>query len=351
VAKRVKQFFLPTEVEQALLGRFYLSSIISESFNVILPFQFVFLLFVLDQPSWATVPLLVEAAVVFCCEIPTGYIADRFGRKIATLTGDSLSGIAWLLVPITTVTSGYSQLLVACIAFAIEGLGQTLVSGSEEAWVIDNLIADDRQDLSDQYFAREKSLSSVGGIFAAITVWLILLFAEINIWLINSLWLVTAIGQLLSVYVLRNVPEKVISPVERETGELTGALPKSRHEVKQALFKIWTFKPLLAFFIVTLIVSYATSVTGDAFEISLIFRGLNPRELAPLEIATDFIGIIAPPLGPYFGQKIRRSQNPVVPASYTSSSLSCLLFAPPLTRDYCFVFIYQSCRRYLGPHR
>jgi Na+/melibiose symporter-like transporter len=283
---------LPGQEEGRCLGRFYWSSLLSEFLNVILPFQFVYLLLVLDRPSWAPIPLIVESAVVFAMEIPTGMIADRFGRKASTLLGDTLSAVGWLLVPLTTVTEGWTQLLVACSAFALEGLGQTMVSGAEQAWVMDNLIALGKPHLIDQYFAREKSIGSLGGVFSGVCVWLTLLSTAVGSELINALWYISAFGQLLSVGILLKVPEHTICEDEEEEGA-TASSP-ARSGAIAGFRTILGGKPLFALTLVTLIVAFSQSIADDAFQISLITKGLNPRELAPLAIAVDVIGFLAP---------------------------------------------------------
>ncbi|MFP6655815.1 MAG: hypothetical protein VCB25_09315, partial [Myxococcota bacterium] len=142
--------FWPDESERRLLGRFYIGSFVAESLNAISPFEFIFLFLIMERPEWAVIPLLVEQVSVFVMEIPTGVIADRFGRKISVLTGDLISVIAYVLIPAATTLTGTTQLVAVCACFLVEGVGQTLVSGAEEAWVVDHLEAEEREDLIDR---------------------------------------------------------------------------------------------------------------------------------------------------------------------------------------------------------
>lgn len=285
---------MPQGTEAALLSRFYWSSLVSETFNVIQPFQFIFLVLVLDEPAWAPIPLLIESVIVFLCEIPTGIIADKFGRKFSCLLGDTLSGIGWLIVPVITILDGYTQLIVVCLIFGLEGLGQTLVSGAEEAWVWDNLVAKKQLNLAEQFFAREKSLSSLGGIFSATVIWILLLTAPVSTELINGLWLISGVGQIASVIILLKMPEYTLSESNRDKFEQDNVFLQNKGAFRAGLLAILRIKPLFAFTAVLLIITFVTSITGDAFELSMIIRGLNPRELAPLAILTDIIGFIAP---------------------------------------------------------
>lgn len=301
--------FIPPREERQHLNRFYVSSFLSEATNIVLPFQFIFLFLVMDKPEWAVIPLIVEGLVVFLFEIPTGIIADRYGRKVSVIIGDTLSGIAWLAVPLALLLDGPWQLIAVCVAFALEGIGQTLVSGAEEAWVIDNLIANKKENLSDQYFAREKSLSSLGGVLSGAVTWLILTLATPTAAIISALWIVSGIGQIVSALILLPNPEHKIAASKADDVEDADSVDLYQKiktgEAGRAVRAIIQNKALLAFTVVTLIVSFATAVTGDAFEITLLTDGMNPKELAPLAIATDLLGfgtpLIAVMLSRYMG--------------------------------------------------
>lgn len=327
------KFLYPGKEERQHLGRFYWSSLTSEFLNVILPFQFVYLLLVLDKPSWAPIPLMVESLVIFFMEIPTGVIADRWGRKFSTMLGDSLSAIAWLLVPLTTVTQGEVQLILACFAFGLEGLGQTMVSGAEQAWVMDNLIATDKEHLVDQYFARDKSIGSLGGIFSGTIVWLVLLFVDVKTGVINGLWFTAAIGQFLSVYIVSKVPEHVLPDDSGDEEDYTDVLASgpSKSQAINGIKTIFASKPLLAFSLVMLIAAFSHAAIDDAFQISMVTKDLNPRELAPLGIVTDVIGFIAPLL---VISLVRRFGAPNLLGNLLASAAlayTIFLFQPPLT--------------------
>ena len=66
--------FWPRQDERRLLGRFYLADGVSELFNVIWPFQFAYLLMVMDRPEWAVAPLLVESTMALIAEIPIVFL-------------------------------------------------------------------------------------------------------------------------------------------------------------------------------------------------------------------------------------------------------------------------------------
>src|SRR3989338_3354986 len=74
----------------------------------------------------AIIPLI---SLIF--EIPTGAIADLYGRKFSVLLGYFLEGLSFLLL--FFVNDFFSILAI----FAFLGFAQTLSSGAKEAWVVD----------------------------------------------------------------------------------------------------------------------------------------------------------------------------------------------------------------------
>ena len=64
-------------------------------------------------------------------ELPTGYLADRWGRKRTTITGVVLYGFAF-----AGIFFDYSSTLVYAF-LVLAGFGHTMISGAHQAWVID----------------------------------------------------------------------------------------------------------------------------------------------------------------------------------------------------------------------
>jgi len=85
-----------------------------------------------------TLILLLQAlfsAVVILLEVPTGALADRFGRKWALAAGSLLTGLGSLLF---WQASGAGRFVLAQALLAV---GMTLISGPDSAWLYDRLAA------------------------------------------------------------------------------------------------------------------------------------------------------------------------------------------------------------------
>ncbi len=92
-------------------------------------------------------------------EIPTGYFADKAGRKTSILLG-SLLGVTGYLI--YSSSFGFWNLAVAEVAL---GIGQSLVSGADSAMLYDTLIAG---HVSDKYLRYEGKVTSVGNFAEAL---------------------------------------------------------------------------------------------------------------------------------------------------------------------------------------
>ncbi|MBK3495512.1 MFS transporter [Viridibacillus sp. YIM B01967] len=70
---------------------------------------------------------------VFLFEMPTGLVADHFGRKRSLFIGTFIIGFAHLLEGL------FPSFWLIAIASGLWGLGWTFISGAEEAWIADEL--------------------------------------------------------------------------------------------------------------------------------------------------------------------------------------------------------------------
>jgi MFS family permease len=81
----------------------------------------------------------VMAAVVFVSEIPTGYVADRIGRKNSLIIG------ALLLIASTIFLYFAEGFIPLLCAYILIGLSDAFMSGANSAFLYDTLLADRRE--------------------------------------------------------------------------------------------------------------------------------------------------------------------------------------------------------------
>jgi len=78
------------------------------------------------------------------------------------------------------------------ISFTLFGIGNTFISGAEEAWVIDNLNHHKRKDLHQEFFIKSYSIQAFAGIFAPLIGATVVKFYSIK-----PLWYIFSAGLLL----------------------------------------------------------------------------------------------------------------------------------------------------------
>jgi MFS transporter, DHA3 family, tetracycline resistance protein len=106
--------------------------------------------FLLSMPTWVVVSIYLVTelelspfelvvmgtameAAVFLFEVPTGVVADTYGRKLSLVIGFLGMGTAWLLVGV--VTSAW----LIVVLWAVWGVAYTFTSGAYQAWITDEV--------------------------------------------------------------------------------------------------------------------------------------------------------------------------------------------------------------------
>jgi DHA3 family tetracycline resistance protein-like MFS transporter len=103
----------------------------------------------------------VMELTVFLCEVPTGIVADTYSRRLSIVVGYAIMGAAFLLV------GGVGVVWAVLAGWAIWGFGYTFTSGAFDAWLADEVGAD---NVTPAYLrgAQIGRAASVLGIVAAV---------------------------------------------------------------------------------------------------------------------------------------------------------------------------------------
>jgi MFS family permease len=89
---------------------------------------------------------------VFLFEVPTGAIADTYGRKFSFLASCAIRMLAFVIY-------SFADGFAACaIAEVIDAIGLTLASGALEAWAVDGVRAEGDRRPADRMFARAQAI-------------------------------------------------------------------------------------------------------------------------------------------------------------------------------------------------
>lgn len=155
----------------------YMAFVFLSNFSTILYFLTVYLEFVGFSMVAISGMMIAYQVSKFILEIPTGYIADRFGRKASGLVG--VVGMLGYYAALLLIRS--PLLLIG--AFALEGFAVACVSGSIEAIYIDSVSQEQlvRLNVVERFvFYASYALSAcVGGFISSVGAYYVGLSADI----------------------------------------------------------------------------------------------------------------------------------------------------------------------------
>jgi MFS family permease len=284
-------FFKKEELK--LLGPFYLVNIIAGLFLVVEPMIVVY--FGLKGFSFAELSLALAVLFItpFLFEVPTGIIADVFGRKTSVISSLLLVGVILLTIPF--ISNVFSLTLI----FVFWGIANTLSTGADQAWIVDNLKKSKRDNLILEYYVKNRSFNRaalmLSGLFAA---GLIVLFGKevitnflgVNLIGYDFLWFIESCGFFISAIVLMFVSEnykpKKILPQHIFKHSLQHLKSGFKHSYKNPVI----FHLIIAAFFLAL----AGGMFGIIYQPFLLDLGLPTHYLGYLVSIFGAIGIFLP---------------------------------------------------------
>lgn len=202
----------------------------------------------------------VTAITSSILEIPTGYIADRFSRKISVSLGFICYGFAFILLIFA------QNLSFLIIIGAIHGLGNALQSGSIESLLYDLLKADKNEDQYLKVSARGTSFGTITGAIASLIGPLLFVINPIIPFILNGI-----IFFALSIFILTIDEKRSESEIGRNISIIDG------------IKNIIRIKPIL---IITLIETVLLVI------INIFYQVINFPKLSELGFPTEFLGTI-----------------------------------------------------------
>jgi len=163
------------------LWPFYLSEFVISLFFIIAPFQVLYFNSIGLSATKIGFLIAIFPLTTLIFEIPTGAIADLYGRKFSVLSGYFLEGIVLILI---FLFKNYYMLLFLMF---ISAIAYTLTSGSFEAWVVDLVKSKKRNNLIKSYFGKSQSLLNLGLIFSGLLgAFLVAVFDLRIMWLVGG---------------------------------------------------------------------------------------------------------------------------------------------------------------------
>lgn len=139
---------MSTERTYYLVSAFYHSS-----WAVIGP---IYALFLLDRGlNLLEINLVLATFLItsFVFEVPTGAVADVFGRKVSFVLSCLVRMVAFLLYAVS------NEFWVFLVAEFIDAVGLTLATGALDAWAVDGMRREGHDGKTERFFARAQVLT------------------------------------------------------------------------------------------------------------------------------------------------------------------------------------------------
>lgn len=274
--------------ELKVLWPFYADSFIGTIFYLLVPFLMLYLIDI--GLSFTNIGLLMAiwplSSMIF--EIPTGVIADRYGRKFSVITGWILCGLITLMVPIS---NNYIFLL---IMFALLGASSSLISGAYDAWVVDLLKYKGMKNYYSHYFTKRQSLLNLAlvlsGLIGAVVV---------KQWGLTSLWFFSG-ATLVLTSIFLSFGEERFNLKNRKIEHLGGAYRHAKDSFREILGNRKVSLLIFASFFMTIAIVLNNTVSWTPL---LKMQGLQDYQFGYLWSLGSLIGVIAP----FISQKMAKN--------------------------------------------
>jgi MFS family permease len=244
--------------------------------------------------------LAIFSAAIFIFEVPTGIIADVFGRKKSMSLSFFLIAILSLLAPFV---SNFIQL---CSLYIVWGVALTLSSGADEALVIDYLKDKRRKDLIDNYYTKSASINQLGIFLSGLllTGLLFVLNNSLNFSSYDKIWFFQAGGMFLVGSIALTIDEKI-----RRHNNKKITFLDTLHFSKSGFSYVKNHKKLLRIFIGLAIMSFAASIWYFAYQPFLLNSGFEIKDFGWLRSLVSVGGVIFPFFSAYLMKKVKNRYN------------------------------------------
>ncbi|MBU7034165.1 MAG: MFS transporter, partial [Theionarchaea archaeon] len=237
--------------------------------------------------------LAVNGGLMAVLEVPTGALADAISRKFSIISG--LVGYGLVLLAIPSITGPSTLVLV----FALWALPMTLLSGAGEAWVVDNLKAENREDLIKEFFAKDISIQNMGTIFAGLIAGVVVRFLGMD-----ALWYLQGFIVFISISVLALQKEHF----ERKKVRVVESIIETCNNIRDGAR--FTMRERNVFFIMAAVffVSVSSQIMTVCSKPFLEIMGVAREYFGYLSAVGAALCVVMPFLAKYAAELLKREQ-------------------------------------------
>ncbi len=226
---------------------------------------------------------VIASLIQILFEIPTGAIADLYGRKTAIIVGESIYTLSALLILFSN--NFYYILLV----LALNSFSTTMISGAAESLEID-YIEKKNKDLLPTFLTKEVSIDGLGTVISGIVGGLLVKYFGIKI-----IWICAALSSMLSIALYQFIKEEFHREEINEELKIEESFKKVVKKSINSLKYLRKHSIVMMFTLASFIIITSSLFTGKYSWIPLLTNlGFKEYQLGYLWSLIGVIDILTP---------------------------------------------------------
>jgi MFS family permease len=167
--------------EIKILWPFYLEAFVGTALWILTPFMVLYFSSINLSSFQIGILLAIWPLASLLFEIPTGAIADLYGRKFSVLFGWLMQGILLVLIILS------NNFYYLCLILFLSGIFQTFISGALDAWTVDLLKNKKKENLVKHFFAKKQSFCNLAFIISGLLgVFAVGKFGIKSVWILSA---------------------------------------------------------------------------------------------------------------------------------------------------------------------
>ncbi len=321
--------------ELKLLWPFYLEASVGTMLFILSPFLILYFLSIGLGMGQIGILMAIWPLASLIFEIPTGAVADLYGRKFSVILGWGVQGILLFIILLST-----NFMYLVLLMFLI-GISQTFVSGAYDAWVVDLLKKRGKRKLLPNYFTKRTVFINLGCIFSGIIgAFLVGHFG------VPIIWAVSGLGLIISVLFLFFADEEFVKHEVDVSGSFSSLIKQVKKSVK------YSYRHHILFYL--LLITFLLVIFGNLFS-SMTWTPLLKEYNFPdyafgyLWSATAIIGLFSPMIASKL-MKGRKKRGLLIGALILLFLLSCLiLFANSVVLIILVLMLFYGVLDFYNP--
>ncbi len=209
--------------------------------------------------------IIANHAITLAFEIPTGIIADLWGRKISVIISLLLSSVASIGIFFGRT---FPQFL---LFFIISGIGATFMSGAYDAWFFDSLTLTAKEEGKEinieDYWGRLSSGQQLGSLLGFLLGTVVVLAYHLRV-----LWLMEGLGALsIFLYIL------IVGKEEKHARQSMSTTKSYKHFIIEGSSYLFKSKLLTFLVLGSLFWFFSTGILSLAWQPFFKAQGIDPK--------------------------------------------------------------------------